>query len=69
MVAPGVWTGPPVGAISTGDTLSKGYYLYAPPIATQSDTDRAARKAPVIQAAIKLAGAIHFVNVLVNVNR
>jgi hypothetical protein len=69
MIAPGVWTGPPVGVLKTGDTLSKGYYVFAPPISTQSDTDRTARKAPVIQAAIKLAGAIHFVNVLVSVNR
>jgi hypothetical protein len=55
--------------IATGQTLSKGYYVYAPSVASQSAAARAARQAPVIQAAVKLAGAIHSVNVLVNVNQ
>jgi len=69
LIAPGVWTGPPVGPLATGDTLSKGYFVYAPPIATQSQADREARKAPLVQIAVKLAGAVHFANILVNVNR
>ena len=69
LVAPGVWNAAGFGAIAQGDYLSKGYYVYAPPVATQSAADRAARKAPVIQAAIKLAGAVHFVNIIINVNR
>lgn len=69
LMAPGVWNGPPLGALVTGQTLAKGYYNYAAPIATQSTSDRAARKAPVIQSAIKLAGAVHFANVIINVNR
>jgi len=69
LVAPGVWNGPDIGALSSGDTLSKGYYVYAPPVATQSQADREARKAPVIQCAIKLAGAVHSSNIIVNVNR
>lgn len=69
LIAPGVWNGPNIGALKTGDTLSAGYYISAPKVSTQSQADREARKAPVIQAAIKLAGAIHFVDVLVNVNR
>lgn len=69
LVAPGVWSAAGFGALNMGDTLSKGYYLYAPPVATQLAADRQARKAPVIQAAIKLAGAIHFANVIVDVNR
>jgi Protein of unknown function (DUF3383) len=68
LVAPGVWNGPPVGAIVTGQSLSKGYYIYAPPIATQSAAARAARQSPVISAAIKLAGAIHSVDVILSVN-
>ena len=36
---------------------------------SQSQADREGRKAPVIQVAIKLAGAVHFVDVIVNVNR
>ena len=69
MIGRGVWTGPPIGNLATGQTLGNGYYVYAPPIASQSQADRAARKAPVIQTAIKLAGAIHSSNVLVSVNQ
>jgi hypothetical protein len=69
LIAPGVWTGPPVGNIVTGQTLSAGYYVFAPQVATQSDADRGARKAPVITAAIKLAGAIHSASVILNVNQ
>lgn len=36
-----------------------GYYIYSTPIAQQLQTDRVARKAPVIQIAGKEAGAIH----------
>jgi len=68
LVAPGVWNGPPVGAIITGQTLSLGYYIYAPPVSTQSQAARAARQSPVIQACIKLAGAIHSVSVVLSVN-
>ena len=68
-IAPGVWTGPPIGAIQTGQTLTKGFYLYAPPISSQTQTQRSARTAPTLQAAIKLAGAIHIGGIIVNVNR
>jgi len=69
LVAPGVWTGPAIGALVSGQFLSTGYYIYQPPISSQSVADRAARKSPPIQAAIKLAGAVHFANILVSVNR
>lgn len=69
LLAPGVWNGPAIGSIKPGQTLTAGYYLYAPPIATQSVADRAKRKAPTIQVAAKLAGAIHFADVIINVNR
>lgn len=69
LVAPGVWNAPGFGAISTGQTLTKGYYVFMPPVATQSQADREARKAPTTQVAVKLAGAIHFSNVIINVNR
>jgi hypothetical protein len=45
-----------------------GYYIYSQPIATQSPTLRAARKAPLIQIAVKEAGAIHHSDVIVQVN-
>lgn len=69
LVAPGIWNGPPIGQLRTGQTLSKGFYVYAPPVATQAPSDREARKSPPIQVAAKLAGAVHFVDVLVAVNR
>ncbi len=69
LIAPGVWNGPNLGAISTGQTLTQGYYVYAAPVATQTQADRSARKAPVTQAAIKLAGAIHTADVLISVNQ
>lgn len=69
LVAPGVWNADGFGNLKRGDTLSSGYYIYAPPVATQSQADREARRSPVIQCAIKLAGAIHSVDVIINVNR
>ncbi|WP_283149012.1 DUF3383 domain-containing protein [Silvimonas soli] len=69
LVAPGVWNAGGFGSLNQGDTLAKGYYVYAPPIATQSQADREARKAPVIQVAVKLAGAVHSVDAIINVNR
>ncbi len=68
-IAPGVWTGSPVGVLKTGDTLAKGYYVYAPSVASQSASDRNARKSPPITVAIKLAGAIQSVTMAINVNR
>lgn len=69
LAAPGVWAAGGFGALKQGDTLAKGYYVYAPPVATQSQADREARKAPAIQCAVKLAGAVHSVGVQINVNR
>lgn len=69
LVAPGVWQGPQIGQINTGDALAKGWYVYAQPIAQQAYADRVARKAPPIQVAICLAGAVHSANVLVSVTR
>lgn len=47
----------------------KGYYIYSLPIAQQSQAERDAREAPLIQIAIKLAGAIHKSSVIVNINK
>lgn len=69
LVAPGTWTAGGFGALQQGQTLSKGYYVYAPTVSSQSQADREARKAPTIQIAAKLAGAVHFANVVINVNR
>lgn len=69
LLAPGVWSGPALGVIKTGQTLSKGYYVSMGDINLQSPSDRAARKATVCQVAAKLAGAVHYASVLVNVVR
>lgn len=69
LLAPGSWTQGGFGSLKQGDFLSKGFYVYAPPISLQNPADRAARKSVTFQVAAKLAGAIHTVNVLVNINR
>lgn len=69
LVAPGVWNGDSFGALKTGDTLSTGYYVYIQPLDEQAQSEREARKAPAIQVAVKLRGAIHFIDVAITVNR
>ena len=67
--APGVWNGDGFGSLNTGDYLEKGYYVWAAPMDTLSDSDREQRRATPIQTAVKLAGAIHYSDVIVNYNR
>ncbi|EFU7669536.1 DUF3383 domain-containing protein, partial [Escherichia coli] len=69
LVAAGVWNGGPIGQLNSGDTLTKGYYVYAQPLVQQAQADREARKAPLIQVACKLAGAVHYADVQINVVR
>ena len=69
LVASGVWNGGPIGQLAPGDTLTKGYYVYGQPLAQQAQSDREARKAPLIQVACKLAGAVHYADVQINVVR
>lgn len=69
LCAPGVWNETlEFGTLSTGDTLSKGYYVYMPPVASQDISDRSARKAPPMQIAYKLAGAVHSASGTININ-
>lgn len=63
-----VWNSDGFGDLETGDTI-EGYYIYVPAISSQSQADREARKSPPIQVALKLAGAVHSVDVVANVNR
>lgn len=69
LLAPGTWNGDSFGALNTGDTLTSGYYVYALPLSSQSQSERETRQAPAIQCAAKLAGAIHFADIAINVNR
>lgn len=69
LVAPGVWNADGFGQLIRGQYLKNGFYIYAQPMALQSQSERETRKAPPIQVAVKLAGAIQEVDVIVNVNR
>jgi len=70
LIAPGVWNSSSVfGQLKPQQFLDRGYYVWAPSVSTQSEDQRAARIAPTIQAAVKLAGAVHFANCIINVNR
>ncbi len=68
-LAPGVWNGPPILTLATGDTLPDGYIILSEAIADQSQADRDARIAPPIYTPLKLAGAIHSVVLQIDVNR
>lgn len=68
-IAPGVWNGPSMLELNTGDTLTMGYLIQAEPMATQTKADRDARKSPPLYAAIKLAGAIEHVVFQIDVDR
>lgn len=69
--APGAWN----SADRFGDVEAMlrnieevGYYIYSLPVNQQAQTEREERKAPLIQIALKEAGAIHSSNVLVYIN-
>lgn len=69
--APGTWSSPD----SFGDVEafkrsieSMGYYWLAGSLADQPQADRQARKSPVLQCAVKNAGAIHEVDIIINFN-
>lgn len=60
--APGSWTSPDTFGdkeIFLQNILDSGFYIFSLPITEQPSGDREQRKAPVIQAANKFAGAIH----------
>jgi len=69
LVAEGQWNADGFGQLSFQDYLDSGYYIYVPPMASQSQSIREQRISPPIQIALKLAGAIHEVDAIVSVNR
>jgi hypothetical protein len=69
LVAPGTWTADGFGQLREGDYLPSGYYIYSQPIVDQAQSEREQRKAPPIQVAAKLAGAVHSVDVQIDINR
>lgn len=71
-LAPGTW----LSANTFGDVATFkrnieqfGYYVLAGQLSQQSQADRDDRKSPVIQVAIKNAGAIHSASIIVNFER
>lgn len=70
--APGTWTLPDffgdreqfLDSIAT-----RGYYVLAGDLADQSTADRQARKSPVIQIAVKNAGAVHSEDIIITFNK
>lgn len=68
-LAAGIWKGPPIGQIATGDFVPNGWYSVASPVSSQSVSDRAARKAPPIQALGIGAGAVHSSAIVFNFQR
>lgn len=66
-IAPGVWTGPKVMSVAQGDYLAGGYMVMFEDINEQSTIDRAARKAPKCYICVKLAGAIEYITLAINV--
>lgn len=69
LLAPGVWNSAGFGTLAQGDYIPKGFYIYAPRVATQNPVDRAARKAVPIRVAGKLAGAVHEIDMDITVNQ
>jgi hypothetical protein len=68
LLGPGTWTGQNIGSLNNGDYMPKGYYVFAPSVATQSISNRAKRISVPFQVACKLSGAVHTVDVSVTVN-
>lgn len=67
--ASGVWNGDPFGTLKRSDYLEKGFYVYADSVDNLSTSDREQRIAPPIQVAVKMAGAIHSVDNIINFDR
>ena len=64
----GKWTLGDLGGLSYGDQIN-GYYFYSDSFETQDIADREARKMMPINCALKLAGAGHSVDIIVQFNR
>lgn len=70
-LAPGAWNSPELfgnPADLIRNILELGYYIYSAPVNLQAQSARAARQAPLIQIAVKYAGAVHSSSVVVFVN-
>lgn len=69
--APGEWNSSTTFGVQSdliANVAQRGYYIYSVPISQQSQADREARQAPLIQIAFKEAGAVQQSSVIVNIN-
>ena len=70
-LAPGAWNSPDTfgdPATLIRNILQSGFYVYSAPVNQQAQSDRVARKAPLIQIAGKSAGGVNSSNVVVEIN-
>ena len=70
--APGTWSSPDsFGDLDTfkRNIVDNGYYWITGNLANQPQADRELRKSTVFQGAVKLAGAIHSSDIIINVNK
>jgi hypothetical protein len=69
--APGAWSSPDYfGDLDTfnRNIAENGFYWIAGELADQPQVERAARESPVLQGAVKNAGAIHSADIIINFN-
>lgn len=69
--APGAWNSSTTFGNQNdliANVAQRGYYIFSVPVAQQSQANRAARQAPLVQIALKEAGAIHSSTVIVSIN-
>jgi hypothetical protein len=73
VLAPGAWTGAvPAGfpqALFLANIAAVGYYVYAQPVASQTQAARNGRSAPLVQIAAKFAGAVQSSQVVVQLQQ
>jgi len=71
-VAPGAWNSATTfgnQADMLANISQRGYYIYSAPVSKQSQVSREAREAPLVQIAIKFAGAVHSSDIIININK
>lgn len=69
LIASGIWNGDSFGLLEQGDRLESGYYVHVGLVDEQDQSEREQRKSPPIRVAAKLAGAIHSVDIDIDVVR
>ena len=70
-LAPGSWTSSTTfvsQSVFLSNIANLGFYVYSAPVSQQAAAARAARQAPLVQIAVKEAGAIQSSDVIVYVN-